>query len=148
MATHSSILAWRVPWTEKPGSPQPTGLPGVRHNKSDPACSDPGLFLASGSSVPVGIMYGCWVVAWIMGTLAMPAMLEHQRLLSQEISCCWGFSSLWQLCPVRIEHEAACVTGTLVAPSVKGHGLPQLPELWPYQSFLASVSWHSECHCG
>ena len=25
MATHSSILAWRIPWTEKPGRLQPTG---------------------------------------------------------------------------------------------------------------------------
>ena len=45
---------------------QPTGLQRVRHNKSDPACSDPGLCLASGSSVPVGILYGCWVIAWII----------------------------------------------------------------------------------
>ena len=22
MATHSSILAWRIPWTEEPGSPE------------------------------------------------------------------------------------------------------------------------------
>ena len=26
MATHSSILAWRVPWTEEPGGLQSTGL--------------------------------------------------------------------------------------------------------------------------
>ena len=26
MATHSSILAWRVPWTEKPGGLQSTRL--------------------------------------------------------------------------------------------------------------------------
>ena len=25
MATHSSILTWRIPWTEKPGEPQSTG---------------------------------------------------------------------------------------------------------------------------
>ena len=25
MATHSSILAWRIPWTEEPGGPQSTG---------------------------------------------------------------------------------------------------------------------------
>ena len=31
------------------------------------------LFLASGSSVPVGIMRGGATVAWIMGTLAMLA---------------------------------------------------------------------------
>ena len=26
MATHSSILAWKIPWTEEPGEPQSTGL--------------------------------------------------------------------------------------------------------------------------
>ena len=32
MATHSSILAWRIPWTEKPGRLQSMGLQRVRHN--------------------------------------------------------------------------------------------------------------------
>ena len=27
IATHSSILAWRIPWTEEPGRLQPMGLP-------------------------------------------------------------------------------------------------------------------------
>ena len=27
MATHSSILAWRIPWTEEPGGQQSLGLP-------------------------------------------------------------------------------------------------------------------------
>ena len=26
MATHSSILSWRIPWTEEPGRPQSMGL--------------------------------------------------------------------------------------------------------------------------
>ena len=26
MATHSSILTWEIPWTEKLGGPQPVGL--------------------------------------------------------------------------------------------------------------------------
>ena len=25
MATHSSILAWKIPWTEEPGGPQSLG---------------------------------------------------------------------------------------------------------------------------
>ena len=29
MATHSSIFAWRIPWTEKPGRIQPMGLQRV-----------------------------------------------------------------------------------------------------------------------
>ena len=32
MATHSSTLAWKIPWTEKPGRLQPMGLQRVRHN--------------------------------------------------------------------------------------------------------------------
>ena len=32
MATHSSILAWRIPWTEDPGRLQSTGLQRVGHN--------------------------------------------------------------------------------------------------------------------
>ena len=35
MATHSSILAWRIPWTEEPGGLQFTGSQRVRHNLSD-----------------------------------------------------------------------------------------------------------------
>ena len=29
MATHSGILAWKIPWTEKPGSLQSMGLQRV-----------------------------------------------------------------------------------------------------------------------
>ena len=32
MATHSSILAWRIPWTEKPGGLWSMGLQRVGHN--------------------------------------------------------------------------------------------------------------------
>ena len=32
VATHSSILAWRIPWTEELGGPQSTGLKRVGHD--------------------------------------------------------------------------------------------------------------------
>ena len=32
MATHCSILAWRIPWTEELGRLQPMGSPRVRHD--------------------------------------------------------------------------------------------------------------------
>ena len=32
MATHSSILAWRIPWTEEPDGVQSIGLQRVGHN--------------------------------------------------------------------------------------------------------------------
>jgi len=31
MASHSSIIAWRIPWTEEPGRIQSMGLQRVRH---------------------------------------------------------------------------------------------------------------------
>ena len=32
MATHSSILVWKIPWMEEPGRLQSMGLQRVRHN--------------------------------------------------------------------------------------------------------------------
>ena len=32
MATHTSILAWRIPWTEEPGGLQSVGSQRVRHD--------------------------------------------------------------------------------------------------------------------
>ena len=32
MATHSSILAWKIPWTEEPGRLQSMGSQRVRHD--------------------------------------------------------------------------------------------------------------------
>ena len=31
IAMHSSVLAWKIPWTEEPGELQSTGLKRVRH---------------------------------------------------------------------------------------------------------------------
>ena len=35
MATHSSIIAWGIPWTEEPGGLQSTGLQRTRFDRSD-----------------------------------------------------------------------------------------------------------------
>ena len=32
MATHCSILAWEIPWTEEPGGPQSMGSQRIRHD--------------------------------------------------------------------------------------------------------------------
>ena len=39
MATHSSVLAWRIPWTEKPGRLQSVGSHRVGHDRSDLAAA-------------------------------------------------------------------------------------------------------------
>ena len=40
MSTHSSIIAWKIPWTEKPGGLQFMGLQKVRH---DWVCTEKGV---------------------------------------------------------------------------------------------------------
>ena len=35
MATHSSILAWRIPWTGEPGGLQSVGMQRIGHDGSD-----------------------------------------------------------------------------------------------------------------
>ena len=55
---------------------------------------------------------------------------------------CKTFFACGSSAPVRVEREggeAAWLAGTLVAPSVQGHGLPLLQELWPYQSLFVNL---------
>ena len=45
MATHSSILAWRIPWTEGPGRLQSIGLQRVGHDlATEHACKTPEFY--------------------------------------------------------------------------------------------------------
>ena len=44
MAIHSSILAWKIPWTEEPGGPQSIGLQSLMQ-LSDWACAHTGTHL-------------------------------------------------------------------------------------------------------
>ena len=38
MATSSSILAWRIPWTEEPGRLQSTDSPKIRYDGTTNSC--------------------------------------------------------------------------------------------------------------
>ena len=94
MATHSSILAWRIPQIEKPSRPV------YRVAKS-----------------------------WIQWKQPHVLRLRH-------------FSSLLKLCPSEdwAWRWCSCLgSWTLEVPSVQGHGLPQLQELWPHQSYGPSL---------
>ena len=48
MATHSSILPWRIPRTEEPGRLQSIGSQRVRHDCRDLACTQAQIFVAQG----------------------------------------------------------------------------------------------------
>ena len=65
MATHSSILAWRIPWTEEPGGLQSIGLQRVGCDLASSASKAPTLpffffkilFLSMGTILKVFIEF-------------------------------------------------------------------------------------------
>ena len=60
MATHSSTLAWRIPWTEKPGGLQSMGLQRIGHGWAANTSCMP-LSLGFGHSLLLGFLVGLHV---------------------------------------------------------------------------------------
>ena len=56
MATHSSVLAWKIPWTEEPGGLQSMRSQWIRHNWAHTHIQEEEetLIIASGSLSPEG----------------------------------------------------------------------------------------------
>ena len=82
MATHSSILAWRIPWTEKPGRLQSIGSQRVGHDWSDLARK-------------FDFNYKCYRLFYgkfIINLTKRPKYLHLQRLKSCDLfGCCFSF---------------------------------------------------------
>ena len=83
MATHSSILAWRIPWTEEPGGLQSMGLQRVRHSWTTNTVFVYAQFLA------VLIIKGIY---WLLKLESLNFRVDlvpnsHQSLLSPPLSC-------------------------------------------------------------
>ena len=62
MTTHSSILAWRISWTEKHGGLQSMGLQGVRHYWSDLAPMGVQCLLWRNIYLDVHFWLGCFLL--------------------------------------------------------------------------------------
>ena len=96
MATHSSILTWRIPGTEKPGGLQSMGLQKVRHNWRNLAHKSSlfffSIFLPTYSCVLFS-MFICflslrieWTFLWEQKPNLFCLTLYHQNL--KEKCCC------------------------------------------------------------
>ena len=88
VATHSSILAWRVPWTEEPGGLQSMGSQRVGHDWSDLAHTH-GIFCCR---------YCIFVSADAHRVCCMPSVVNNAArdvcwLLSRQVAR-WDWSSL------------------------------------------------------
>ena len=91
MATHYSILAWKMPWLEKAGELQSTGSQRVGHNQWDPTCID-ARFFSCGSSAPVSVECEGRTATRLVGTLAAQSVPGHRLSPPQEL---WPYLSLF-----------------------------------------------------
>ena len=81
MATHSSVLAWRIPGTREPGGLPSVGSHGVEHNRSDLAAAAAALSIGSAvKNRPVNP-----VDAGSAGRSLEKEMATHSSILAWEI---------------------------------------------------------------
>ena len=101
IATHSSVLAWDIPWTEEPGGLQSTGLQRAGHDLvtkeqqqvgfpggsdgQESACSagDPGSIPGLGISPGEGESYHFSILAWRIPWTEEPGGLQSMGSQSQ-----------------------------------------------------------------
>ena len=86
MATHSSILAWKVPWTEEPGSLQFMRSQRVRHDWSD-LVADRYLWVKD----LVCCSYGCQETVTVYSTSMF--LFASWQLNHREFFFCFYYSS-------------------------------------------------------
>ena len=92
MAPHSSTLAWKIPWMEKPGRLQSIGLQRVRH---DWATS---LSLFHHMDIPPLVYF--WLKSiWIASTLVI-LWVKFFLIFVYTFLCEYNFSLLWDKCLV------------------------------------------------
>ena len=105
MATHSSILAWRIPWAEKPGGLQSMGSQRVGHNwvtftftypsgseGEEFACNagDPGSIPGSGDPLEKEMANHSSILAWRISWTEAPGGLQSigwTRLSNFHFAC-------------------------------------------------------------
>ena len=75
MATQSSVLAWRIPWTGEPGGLPSMGSHRVGHNWSDLAAAAAGLL--SEKAMPPHSSTLAWTIRW----MEEPGRLQSMRSL-------------------------------------------------------------------
>ena len=84
MATHSSILAWRIPWMEEPGGLQFTGSQGVGHDWATSLSLSLWGFLILSNSISINegdkLVHSVQFSHSVMSESLRPHGLQHARL--------------------------------------------------------------------
>ena len=116
MATHSSTLAWKVPWTEEPGGLQSMGLQRVGHDWSNLAHLSPPLTFGkhwpvlSEKAVAPHSSTSAWKIPWMEapGSLQSMGLLRvgHDWATSLSLFTFMHWRRKWQPTPVFLPGES------------------------------------------
>ena len=87
-ATHSTILAWRIPWTEEAGGLQSMGSQRVSHDRSNLARMHAGTFLAGQWLRLCTSTAGVEGLIPSQGTEILPAAQHSQKKRKHSNSSC------------------------------------------------------------
>ena len=112
MTVHSSILAWRIPWTEEPGRLQSIVSQSVGHNWSNWACGHAPELCCYPAHL-VGAWIWVWErLGWVCTSLTSEGGTWSWRpLLLPDGTTAHSADSAWSLCPPWSQHvEAAQLT--------------------------------------
>ena len=123
MVTHSSILAWRIPWTEEPGRLQSIGLQKVRHDWSDLASTHKVLSIYNNYASPPRHVLSLllWAMVCSSSSPSTPLLLSlSTRLIQQKPNT---------HCPVKALSHLRSPGDPF---SVSSHGCPTTPEASPH----------------
>ena len=100
MVTHSSILAWRIPWTDKPGRLQSMGLQRVGHNWA----TSLSFFLSAVSqksdtwtsaTPPPSHPALCFLCLFLTAVWWVLTSLEFREMKSNQQKCIRQIKALW-----------------------------------------------------
>ena len=93
MATHSSLLPWRIPWTKEPCGLQPIGWEGVTHDWGTKLAHG-SHFMHIGRPRPKGADSEAGISAWswkLRPRGGLPSFLRYSAFVG------WKFSSVQSL---------------------------------------------------
>ena len=129
MATHSSILAWRIPWTEEPGKLQSVGLQRVRNNWRDLArthaenhywCGYSKMYLALCLLMTPWVVSNCSISATVTNTPCGRALCTWEHFSRQRCGLTVVDSLGPSLCTSTARSSSTNTTYSILTNSRKG----------------------------
>ena len=103
MATHSSILVWKIPWTEEPGGLQSIGSQRVGHG-----CSD--------------LAQHCTAEPWLNTSSHWKVKVKSlSRFLTQGLNSCFLFLQHWQVDSLSLSHPGSPWLASEIGLHLSGH---------------------------